>query len=47
VSRGTSNGSKNTVRLSAAEREAASDMGMSEKEYAAQKVALIKEGKLK
>lgn len=47
VSRGTSNGSKNVVRLTAAEREAASDMGMSEKEYASQKLILIKEGKLK
>jgi phage I-like protein len=47
VSRGTGTGSKNTVRLSAAEREAASDMGMTEKQYAEQKIALIKEGKLK
>lgn len=47
VSRGTSNGSKNVVRLSAAEREAASDMGMSEQEYAKQKMILVKEGKLK
>ena len=47
VSRGTSNGSRNAVRLSAAEREAASDMGMEEKDYAKYKMALIKEGKLK
>ncbi len=47
VSRGTSNGSKNVVRLTAAEREAASDMGMSEQEYAKQKMILVKEGKLK
>jgi phage I-like protein len=47
VSRGTGTGSKNVVRLTAAEREAASDMGMSEKEYATQKMILIKEGKLK
>jgi len=47
VSRGTGTGSKNIVRLSAAEREAAHDMGMTEKDYATQKIALIKEGKLK
>lgn len=47
VSRGTSNGSKNAVRLTSAEREAASDMGMSEQDYAKHKIALIKEGKLK
>ena len=47
VSRGTSNGSKNVIRLSAAEREAAADNKMSEKEYAQHKAALIKEGKLK
>jgi len=47
VSRGTSNGSKNVIRLSAAEREAASDMNMEEKDYAMYKMALIKEGKLK
>lgn len=47
VSRGTTNGSRNVMRLSPAEREAASDMGMTEKQYAEQKIALIKEGKLK
>jgi len=47
VSRGTSNGSKNVIRLTALEREAAADNKMSEKEYAQHKAALIKEGKLK
>lgn len=36
----------NVVRLTAAEREMASMMGMSEKEYASNKLALQKEGKL-
>lgn len=47
VSRGTGSGNKNAVRLTSAEREAASDMGMSEQDYAKHKIALIKEGKLK
>jgi len=47
VSRGTGSGNKNAVRLTSAEREAASDMGMSEQDYAKNKIALIKEGKLK
>jgi len=47
VSRGTSNGNRNAVRLSAAEREAASDMGMDEKDYAKHKIALMKEGKIR
>lgn len=47
VSRGTSNGRNNVVRLTAAEREAASDMGMKLEEYAAHKKALMKEGKIK
>jgi len=36
----------NTVRLTAAEREIASDLGMSEQDYARNKLALQKEGKL-
>jgi len=47
VSRGTTNGSRpNTVRLSADEVEMAENMGMTPEEYARQKVALRKEGKL-
>jgi hypothetical protein len=46
VSRGTSNGSKNVMRLTAAQREAAKDMGYSDKEYAELRMQLIKEGKL-
>ena len=47
-SRAASNGSagRNTVTLNAAEREIASMMGMSPEEYAKNKVALKKEGKL-
>lgn len=47
-SRAASNGSggRNTVTLSAAEREMASIMGMTPEEYAKNKVALKKEGKL-
>lgn len=44
----TNSGTKsNVVRLTAAERDIASMMGMTDKEYATQKVQLIKEGKLK
>lgn len=43
---GTGTRPSNVVRLSAAEREAARDMGMTEKEYAINKMALIKENKL-
>ena len=44
---GTANGSSpNVVRLTAAEREIASMMGMTDKEYAKHKVALQREGKL-
>ena len=39
-------GRSNVVTLSRAEQEAARDMGMTPKEYAANKMALIKEGKL-
>jgi hypothetical protein len=49
VGRGASNGpssNPNTVRLSAAEREIAAMNGMTEREYAVQKLALQKEGKL-
>ena len=38
--------SPNVVRLTSAEREIASMMGMTDKEYAKNKVALQKEGKL-
>lgn len=47
VSRGTGSNSKNTVRLTAAEREAAADMGMTPEAYAKNKIDLIKEGKMK
>jgi hypothetical protein len=47
VSRGTSTGSKNVMRLTAAQREAAKDMGYSDKEYAELRMQLIREGKLK
>jgi len=39
-------GRSNVVTLTAAEREAARDMGMKEIDYAREKIALIKEGKL-
>lgn len=39
-------GRSNVVTLNSAEREAARDMGMSEKEYAQNKLALIRDGKL-
>lgn len=43
---GTGGGSPNVVRLSAQEREMAQMMGMSAEEYARNKLALIKDGKL-
>ena len=44
---GTGTGGRpNVVSLTRAEREAARDMGMTEQDYARNKVALIKEGKL-
>ena len=43
---GNGNSGRNTVTLSAAEREMASIMGMSPEDYAKNKVALKKEGKL-
>lgn len=44
---GTGTGGRSSVvTLRAAEREAARDMGMSEKEYAQNKLALIRDGKL-
>ena len=43
---GTGGGSPNVVRLSAQEREMAQMMGMSAEEYAKNKLALIKDGKL-
>ena len=48
VSRGANGGGSNPTRvtLTAAEREAAADMQMSEKEYAQNKLALQREGKL-
>ena len=46
VSRSTPGTSKNTVRLSAEEREIASMMGMTDQEYATNKAALIKAGRL-
>ena len=45
VSRGSS-GRENVVRLTAAEREMAELMGMKPEEYARNKIALKKEGKL-
>ena len=45
VSRGTPTG-RNSVKLSAAEREMAEMMGMAPEEYAKNKIALQKEGKL-
>ncbi|NBV62695.1 MAG: hypothetical protein EBR73_16840 [Rhodobacteraceae bacterium] len=43
---GTGGGSPNVVRLSADEREMAKMMGMTAEEYARNKLALIKDGKL-
>ena len=43
---GTGGTRSNVVSLSRAEREAARDLGMSDREYAVQKQALIREGKL-
>lgn len=42
----TNNGNPNVIRLTAAERETARDLGMTEKEYALNKAQLIKEGRL-
>jgi hypothetical protein len=46
VSRSAPGAARNTVRLSAEEREIASMMGMTDQEYATNKAALIKAGRL-
>lgn len=46
VGRGGGTANKNVVRLTAAQREMASDMGMTPEEYAKNLVALRKEGKM-